>query len=347
MLGVVLIFGGKMVIRKKFSASNFWKDVSKYKVTVTQYIGEICRYLLNQPVTPEETQHCLRLMVGNGLRPHVWKEFKDRFRIKEIIEIYGATEGNTNIANLFGKVGAVGYFPKVMQRLFPVELMKINPETGELLRDKNGLCIRCKPGEHGEIVGKIVKHNPLNAFDGYANKAESNKKIITNCFTRGDMAVRSGDILVMDEEGYLYFIDRSGDTFRWKGENVSTGEVENIVSKVLNHSACVVYGVEIPNNDGRAGMAAVQMKANDINCSDLYLNLKKKLPSYALPMFIRVCDDLELTGTYKLRKVSLQKEGYNPENVSDALYFIDHKQKSYVPLTRDRHEDIISGRVRL
>ncbi|KAG8187185.1 hypothetical protein JTE90_020056 [Oedothorax gibbosus] len=344
-VSVVLIFGGKMILRPKFSATNYWKEAVKHKATVGQYIGEICRYLLNQPVREEETQHCMKLMFGNGLRAHIWKEFQERFNIKRIVEMYGATEGNANLVNMFGKVGAVGFLPRVCSRLYPVYLVRVNPETGEPLRNSKGLCIRCQPGEPGELVGKIIS-NPINSFDGYANKTDTKKKIISDCFDKGDIAFLSGDILTMDEDGYLYFKDRTGDTFRWRGENVSTGEVENVFSTALGHVSCVVYGVEIPNVEGKAGMAAVQTE-QEIDFAALYQNVSKRLPLYALPLFVRVSSDIESTGTYKLRKVGIQKEGYNPDEVADPMFFLDQKQKTYVPLTKDLYSDIVNGVVKL
>ncbi|KAF8796889.1 Long-chain fatty acid transport protein 1 like protein [Argiope bruennichi] len=345
-MSAIIIFGGSMILRKKFSASNYWKEAAKYKATVGQYIGEICRYLLNQPIREEETQHCIKLMFGNGLRSHIWKEFQDRFRINNIIEIYGATEGNANLVNMFGKVGAVGFLPRYVDKLYPVSLIKVDPETHETLRDENGLCIRCKPGEPGEMVGKITS-NAVSAFDGYANKNDTKKKIIHNCFEKGDTAFLSGDILVMDELGYLYFVDRIGDTFRWRGENVSTGEVENVLSTALGHVSCVVYGVEIPNIEGKAGMGAVQVDYKSINFSELYQNLNKRLPPFAIPLFLRTFEEMEETGTYKLRKVTYQKEGFNPEEIQDPLFFLDPKQKTYIPLTKDLYNDIVTGKYKL
>ncbi|GBM44713.1 Long-chain fatty acid transport protein 1 [Araneus ventricosus] len=196
------------------------------------------------------------------------------------------------------------------------------------------------------MIGKIIS-NPVNSFDGYANQNETKKKIIRNCFEKGDMAFLSGDILVMDEEGYLYFVDRSGDTFRWRGENVSTGEVENIVSTSLGHVSCVVYGVEVPNNEGRAGMAAIETDPKSVDLSELYQNMNKRLPSYAIPLFLRLSKQMEETGTYKLKKVTYQKEGFNPEEIPDLLFFLDSKLKTYVPLTKELYSDIVTGKLRL
>ncbi|GBM87894.1 Long-chain fatty acid transport protein 1 [Araneus ventricosus] len=287
-------FGGSMILRKKFSASNYWIEAAKHKATVGQYIGEMCRYLLNQPTCKEEKQHSIWLMTGIGIRPHVWKEFQDRFQIKHIIEAYGATEGNASLVNLFGKTGAVGFIPQIFNRLCPVSLIKVDPETQEVIRNDKGLCIRCKPGESGQLVGKILS-NPINAFDGYADPEETEKKIIRDCFVKGDQAFLSGDILVMDEEGYVSFVDRTGDTFRWRCENVSTSEVENVFSKALGHASCVVFGVEIPNVEGKAGMAVIQVDPKSINLSELYQNISKRLPSYAIPLFLRISQEMEET----------------------------------------------------
>lgn len=344
LLSIVLIYGGTMVLKRKFSASNFWSDAIKHKATVSQYIGEICRFLMNQPYRPEETQHSIQKMIGNGLKSHIWKNFQERFKIKHIVEFYGATEGNANLVNMFGKPGAVGFISRVFSRLYPVHVIKVNPETGEPLRDHNGLCIRCEPGEPGELVGKIVKESPLNNFDGYINTSATKKKVITNCFKKGDAAFLSGDVLVMDEDGYIYFMDRTGDTFRWKGENVSTNEVENIISKVVGLAACVVYGVEIPNVEGRAGMAAIQKNGEKLDVDFLYQNLKKMLPFYAIPIFIRLCHSIEATGTYKLRKVNLQKEGYNPELISDPLYVLNRKTQMYESLTQETYKQICENK---
>lgn len=346
-LGVVMLFGGKMIIRKKFSASNYWKEVVKHKVTVCQYIGEICRYLLNQPKVPEETQHSVSVMFGNGLRANIWKEFQERFKIERIVEMYGATEGNANLVNMFGKVGAVGFISLNIATVYPVRLIKVNPETGEILRNKNGFCIPCKPGEPGEIIGNVRESNPANRFDGYVNPNDTKKKIVRNVFKKGDMAFLSGDILVMDEEGYIYFKDRSGDTFRWKGENISTTEVETIISKSLSLAACIVYGVEIPGADGRAGMATIQADMKSTDLEMLLKDMNERLPSYAIPIFIRQCTNIESTGTHKLRKVNFQKEGYNPDQISDPLYFLDMKKKKYIPLTEEIYSDILNGRIRM
>jgi len=344
-VGQVLLHGASLAIRSKFSASNFWADCVTYGCTVAQYIGEICRYLLMVPVCPEEKQHKVRLMYGNGLRPQIWEAFVARFGIKQIGEIYGATEGNSNIVNIDNTVGAVGFVPRYAVWLYPVALVRVNETTGEPIRGKDGLCVRCKPGEPGVLVGKIKPRNPLRSFSGYADGKETNKKVIYDVFAHGDQGFNSGDILVMDELGYFYFRDRTGDTFRWKGENVSTTEVEGVVSNVAGLKDAVVYGVEVPNVEGRAGMAAIVDTDNTLDLAAFVKGVQANLPSYACPLFVRVLSQLEMTGTFKLKKQDLQVEGFNPRRIKDQLYFLLGGQ--YVPLTEKLYEDIINGSLRL
>ncbi|XP_066978798.1 long-chain fatty acid transport protein 4-like isoform X4 [Macrobrachium rosenbergii] len=349
MLGVgqALLFGCSTVIRNKFSASKYWSDVQKYKATAAQYIGEICRYLLTVPEKPEDKQHKVRLMFGNGLRPTIWEDFQKRFAIPKICEFYGSTEGNTNIINMDGKAGAVGFVSVLFPKVYPVALLKIDEETKEIVRDANGLCVKCQPGEAGEFIGKIVKNDPVRDFHGYADEKATAKKIVRDVFVKGDCAFLSGDILVMDYEGYLYFKDRTGDTFRWKGENVATSEIEGVISKFIGHGDVVVYGVEVPGAEGRAGMVAILDEDKTLDFSLLHNAVTKSLPSYARPLFVRIVKELEKTGTYKLKKVKLQEEGFNPSTIQDYLYFLDGKQKSYIPLTADLYNKIITGEVRV
>ncbi|XP_069678186.1 long-chain fatty acid transport protein 4-like [Periplaneta americana] len=344
-VGQVLLFGCTMAIRTKFSASNFWADCVTFKCTVAQYIGEMCRYLLSVPSRPEERQHDVRLMFGNGLRPQIWESFVTRFGIKQIGEFYGATEGNSNLVNINSTVGAVGFVPRYAGPIYPVALIRIDENSGEPIRGNNGLCIRCSPGEPGVFVGKINPKKAISNFSGYADRAATEKKIVYDVFTRGDQVFNSGDILVMDEFGYFYFKDRTGDTFRWRGENVATSEVEAVVSNVAGLKDAVVYGVEVPNVEGRAGMAAVLDTDGTLNLVSLARGVQDHLPSYARPLFIRVLLELEMTGTYKLKKKDLQLEGFNPNKIKDSLYFLSGGQ--YIPLTLKLYDDIVCGRVRL
>jgi len=336
--------GITMVIRDKFSASNYWKDCVKYKVTAAQYIGEICRYLINSPSCPEENTHQVRMMFGNGLRPDIWTQFVSRFGIQDISEFYGSTEGNSNIINFDNTVGAVGFVPVLFAGILPLGPIKVT-EEGEAVRDpETGLCVRCKVGEPGEFVGIIQQHHPVREFTGYSDRDATEKKILRNVWSKGDLCFRSGDILVSDELGYLYFKDRKGDTFRWKGENVSTMEVESVVSKAGGLVDCVVYGVEVGNSDGRAGMAAV---AGEIDLEHLAKEVVKQLPSYARPVFLRLASSLDITGTYKLKKRELQSEGSDPSKISDPLFLLHPKTRTYVPLDSALYQDLEEGKIRL
>ncbi|XP_071034549.1 long-chain fatty acid transport protein 1 isoform X3 [Parasteatoda tepidariorum] len=346
-LSQTILFGNSLAIRTKFSASKFWDDCIKYEATVAQYIGELCRYLLAQPEKPQERQHKLRLIYGNGLRPQIWENFVSRFNIPNVGELYGSTEGNANVINIDNKVGAVGFMSRIIPTIYPVSLIKIDTATGEPVRDKNGLCIRCEPGEPGEFVGKIITNDPIRQFDGYVNQSATKKKIIRDCFQKGDTAFLSGDMLVMDENGYLYFVDRTGDTFRWRGENVSTMEIEALISNFLKHADSVVYGVEVPNNEGRAGMAAISDPNHAVDFDALYAELTKCLPSYAVPLFIRICDTIESTGTFKLKKFDLQKQGFDPNVIKDPIFFGDKKSHTYKPLTPETYAAICNGSIRL
>uniref|UniRef100_A0A1B0BPD5 Long-chain-fatty-acid--CoA ligase n=1 Tax=Glossina palpalis gambiensis TaxID=67801 RepID=A0A1B0BPD5_9MUSC len=228
-VGNALIFGCTVALRKKFSDSNFWKDCIKYKATVVQYIGELCRYLLTTPRKPEDTLHNLRLMYGNGLRPQIWSQLTTRFNIPNIGELYGSTEGNSNLANVANQMGAVGFIPIVARTLYSVQVIRLDEESGEPICNHNGLCERSVAGETGLLVAKVDPRRAVTSFHGYADQKASEKKLLRNVFKKGDVYFNSGDLIVVDILGYFYFKDRTGDTFRWRGENVSTQEVEAII----------------------------------------------------------------------------------------------------------------------
>ncbi|XP_033225126.1 long-chain fatty acid transport protein 4-like [Belonocnema kinseyi] len=343
--GQALLRGITVVLRRRFSASKFWPDCAHYECTVGQYIGEICRYLLAVPPSSYDTSHKIRLLFGNGLRPQIWEPFVKRFQVKQIGEFYGATEGNSNLVNIDNRVGAVGFVPKYAGALYPVALLRVDEETGEPIRGPDGFCIPCKPGEPGVFVGKINPKKAVNDFSGYADKKASEKKIIRDVFKKGDRVFNSGDILVMDEYGYFYFKDRTGDTFRWRGENVSTSEVEAVISNVINLKDALVYGVEVPGNEGKAGMAAIYDPDKSLNLHNLAAGVKKSLPAYARPLFIRVLAELPMTGTFKLKKKNLQEDGFNITKIKDAVYFLE-KSGTYVRLTESLYNDIIAEKVR-
>ncbi|XP_031842232.1 fatty acid transport protein 3 [Nomia melanderi] len=344
--GQALLMGVTVVLRRRFSASKFWPDCVHYECTVAQYIGEICRYLLTTPPNPCDTKHKVRLVFGNGLRAQIWKPFIDRYGVKQIGEFYGATEGNSNLVNIDNKVGAVGFVPLCAGSLYPVALLKVDEETGEPLRGPDGLCVRCKPGEAGIFVGKIDPKKVVNDFCGYADSKASEQKILRDVFRKGDRVFNSGDILVMDEFGYFYFKDRTGDTFRWRGENVATSEVEAIVSNVIQLKDAAVYGVEVPHVEGKAGMASIYDPDKTLNIKEMAEGVKKALPPYARPLFVRVLSELPMTGTFKLKKKDLQQDGFNIKKITDPVYFLDHTGV-YVKLTEQLYNDILEGRTRL
>lgn len=344
--GNAVMEGVSMVSRKKFSASKYWSDCCRTNVTCGQYIGEIARYLYSTPISPLETQHKIRMMFGNGLRREIWEKFTSRFQIPLICEFYGSTEGNCSVGNISGRVGAVGFVSVIFPFLLPLGLIQVDEETREPLRDENGLCIPCKIGTPGEIVGRIEKGHPVRDFHGYADKSATKKKILTDVWKKGDICFRSGDILEMDEFGWLFFKDRAGDTFRWKGENVSTAEVEAVCSSILALKDCVVYGVEIPGCEGRAGMLALPDPSREVDLSKLLDGLEARLPAYARPMFIRVVNEIELTATFKLKKKDLQRDGFDKNLVKDPLYIIDKKSRSYKELDDELFSEIMDGKMK-
>jgi fatty-acyl-CoA synthase len=341
-LGGALLSGAAAVIAPKFSASQFWSDCVRHGATTFQYIGEVCRYLLNTPEHPDERRHSVRGCVGNGLRPEVWRPFQERFRIPLIVEFYGATEGNVAIINYEGKVGSVGRLPALVRRAMGTYLIQYDVEADAHVRGPDGFCVPCKPGEIGEAIGRI---SGVTRFEGYTSQSATEKKILRDVFEKGDAYFRTGDLLRMDDEGYFYFIDRIGDTFRWKGENVATSEVAEVLSVAPGVLEANVYGVSVPGQEGRAGMAALVVDQK-FDPATLYAHVCRELPSYARPMFVRIGAQMEITGTFKHRKVDLVKEGFDPAVVSDPVLFADPGASTYVPLAPDLHARILAGEVR-
>uniref|UniRef100_A0A4W5MJW8 Arachidonate--CoA ligase n=1 Tax=Hucho hucho TaxID=62062 RepID=A0A4W5MJW8_9TELE len=346
-VGQCLIHGMTVVIKKKFSASRFWDDCAKYNCTIVQYIGEICRYLLNQPVKDIERQHRVRMALGNGLRQSIWEEFTSRFNVPQIAEFYGATECNCSLGNFGNMTGACGFNSQILPFIYPIRLVKVDEETMELIRGPDGVCIPCKPGEPGQLVGRIIQNDPLRRFDGYVNEGATSKKIANNVFKKGDSAYLSGDVLIMDQYGYMYFKDRTGDTFRWKGENVSTTEVEGTLSRLLDMKDVVVYGVEVPGAEGKAGMAAVADPKRSTDLEKFGKDLEKALPPYARPVFLRFLNEVNKTGTYKFQKTEMRREGFDPSMTSNKLYFLDPSRGRYVELHQELYSSIISGKQKL
>jgi fatty-acyl-CoA synthase len=346
--GAALVRGGSVVIREKFSAYDFWDDVVDWDCTLFQYIGELCRYLVNAPQRPREQQHRLRMGCGNGLRADVWEIFQERFAIARILEFYAATEGNVSLYNVEGKVGAIGRVPSFLAHRFPLALLKSDAATNEAVRDQNGLCARCATGEAGEAVGKIHDGSAHAAapFEGYSNAVESEKKILRNVFERGDAWYRTGDLMRADASGYFYFVDRIGDTFRWKGENVSTSEVAATITAFRGVTEATVYGVGVPGTEGSAGMAALVVDGK-LELPEFREHIARALPPYARPLFLRIQDRIAVTATFKHLKSELVRDGFDPAAAADAIYFDDPSRRAYVRLDALLYERINAGEVRL
>ncbi len=343
-VGAALLTGGALVVRKRFSASVFWSDVVEHNCTVFVYIGELCRYLVNSPENPLEREHKLRLAFGNGLRPEIWPEFQKRFRIPDILEFYGSTEGNVSLFNFDGKPGAVGRIPRYLRGQFNIRLVKFDLEIGEPARGPNGLCIEARPGEIGEAIGEIG-HDARHAFAGYADKAASEKKILRDVFKVGDAFFRTGDLMRQDDAGYLYFVDRIGDTYRWKGENISTTEVAERLAAIPGVAEVNVYGVPVPGAEGKAGMVAI-VPVDGFDIETLRSKVDHELPSYAQPVFVRLQRGIETTGTFKYTKTTLVAEGYAPPNSKDRIYY-RHPEKGYVRLDKRALTKLQAGELKL
>ncbi|XP_074476085.1 long-chain fatty acid transport protein 2-like [Sebastes fasciatus] len=337
--------GITIALRRKFSASNFWNDCRKYNVTVIQYLGEIMRYLCNTPKRDNDRDHKVRLAIGNGIRADTWADFLQRFGDICICECYGATEGNVGFVNYTGKVGAIGKEHFLHKMGYPYALIRYDTEKEEPVKDARGFCIEVPRGETGLFVAKIGERTP---FSGYAkNNQQTEKKKVRDVFVKGDLYFNSGDLLKIDNEGFIYFQDRIGDTFRWKGENVATTEVADHLLMVDCVEEANVYGVKVPGHEGRIGMAALTLKEDmDFDGKAAYQHVKNFLPSYARPRFIRIQDALVVTGTFKQMKVKLAEEGYNPAIIRDTLFFLEDT-KGYVPMTQEIYNSIAEGRIRL
>jgi len=346
--GATLVGGGSVVIREKFSASQFWNDVIRWDCTMFQYIGEFCRYLLQAAPSARNLNHRIRLACGNGLASDVWEDFKDRFDIPRILEFYASTEGGVSLFNVEGKRGAIGRIPGYLTHRFSPTLIRFDVDKGEPVRNEQGLCIRCAPNEAGEAIGKIVD-DPSNVgsrFDGYTDKQASDKKILRNVFAVGDSWVRTGDLMRKDEKGFFYFVDRIGDTFRWKGENVATSEVSEAICSFPGIKHANVYGVTVPATEGRVGMAAL-VAEEELDLSELRKYLMNRLPAYARPAFLRFRDDIEVTGTFKYSKTDLVRQGYDPATTTDLIYFDNPESQAFDRLDNALFDRIQTGKIRL
>ncbi|XP_056463700.1 long-chain fatty acid transport protein 2-like isoform X2 [Gadus chalcogrammus] len=339
--------GITVVLKRKFSASQFWADCRRHNVTVILYIGEILRYLCNTPAQgADDRRHTVRVVVGNGLRADVWRLFLQRFGKIRITEFYGSSDGNTALMNYPGRVGAVGKVNFYHRRVAPYVLVQFDPEREELVRDAYGLCVQVPTGETGLFLSKITARNP---FGGYLNNPEqTERKKVRDVVEKGDLFLNSGDLMKIDEDGFVFFQDRVGDTFRWKGENVATTEVASILTMMDSVLDSNVYGVQLPGHEGRAGMATLTLKeGKTLDCRETFAHISHSLPQFAWPQFIRIQNDPELTGTFKQVKFRLVKEGFDPSTIRDPLFIVDPGRKTYSPLTQDCYDSIWSGKVKL
>jgi fatty-acyl-CoA synthase len=347
-IGAALVSGGSVFIRERFSARQFWDDIVDHDCTIFQYIGELCRYLVTAPPHPKEKRHKLRLCCGNGLRPDIWEDFRRRFAIRHIREFYAATEGNAILFNFDDTTGTVGRVPGWARRIFPITVVRFDLDREEPVRGPDGLCIECGPDEIGEVVSKIMIDplRPGQRFDGYADKAATEKKILRDAFAKGDSWFRTGDLMRRDARGYYYFVDRIGDTFRWKGENVSTSEVSELVTVFPGIVEANVYGVAVAGAEGRAGMAAI-VAADDLDLAALHRHVHEKLSPFARPLFLRLQSHIETTSTFKQRKIELVREGFDPQRIADPILFDDPRTQGYVRLDAALFREIQSGVIRL
>ncbi len=332
--------GSTMALSRRFSVTHFWKDIRKHKATAFNYIGEVCRYLINQPPKPDDLDNSIEKIAGNGMNNDIWKAFKNRFGIDKVYEQYGATEVNFALTNLFNLDCTIG------TSLGSFAIVKYDLETEEPIKDGKGLLQRVDVGEVGLMLIEIT--SPLT-FSGYTNRKATEKKTIRDAFTKGDLWMNTGDLLRDIGFGHAQFADRLGDTFRWKGENVSTDEVANVIIGFGQILQAAVYGVTIPNTDGRAGMASivVDVTSEELDTKGLAQYLKQSLPSYAVPIFIRQKTKFQTTSTHKIQKNELKKEGFDPNIVSDRLYVLLPGSSQYVPLTSSLYEEIVNGEYRL
>ena len=343
----MLAAGGSVVIADKFSVTNFWHDIVRFDCTLFQYIGELCRYFLKAPPSEYENRHRLRLACGNGLRGAIWEDFQARFAIPRILEFYAATEGNFSLFNVEGQPGAIGRIPPLLAHRFPAALVKVDADTGLPSRNAEGLCVACARGEVGEAIGRIgTADEGGGRFEGYTDAGETEKKILRDVFAKGDAWFRTGDLMQIDEKGFFHFVDRIGDTFRWKGENVATSEVNDAVRDVAGVVDASTYGISIPGADGRAGMSAIVVNEG-FDLEALAAHLARRIPAYARPLFIRICSELDATETFKQKKSQLAREGFDPNVIADPLYMADPKTGVYVALDRETYTRILDGAMRL
>ena len=346
-LGSTFLTGGTLVLKRKFSVEKFWEDCVNYEITTITYIGELLRYLISAKESPYEKKHKVRGIYGNGLRPDVWKVVQERFGINKIIEFYGASEGNISLTNVDSHYGSIGRIPPYAAKAMPTKIVKFDVENEKIIRNSNGFCIECENDETGECIGFIPEEDKFSGkFEGYTDEKATNKKILTDVFEKGDRWFSSGDLLKKDKQGYFYFVDRIGDTFRWKSENVATSEVSEAISTYPGIKEANVYGVLVPGEDGRAGMASVVIDDTFL-LDNLYEYLSSHLPKYSIPVFIRIAEEIEITGTFKYKKTDLAKVGFDPSLVKDKLYVASSEKNTFVDLNDDLFQKISNREIKL
>lgn len=337
----VIAGSATLAVRRKYSTSAFWKDVQKFNASAIGYVGELCRYLIDAPTTELDRAHRVTKMIGNGMRPNIWGKFKERFGVQEVLELYASSEGNVGFSNIFNFDNTVGFSPT------PYAIVEFDKEKNELVRDKKGHCKKVKTGEVGLLIGKITSRSP---FDGYTDPEKNKSVILKDVFTKGDSYFNTGDLVRDIGFRHAQFVDRLGDTFRWKGENVSTTEVENMVCEYHKIAEAVVYGVEIPNTNGRAGMAAITLvdgeELNEDDLSAMVNVFKKCLPSYAIPVFLRVQAKVETTGTFKYQKNKLKEDAFNPAKTSERLLVLLPGATAYCDVNAEIFNNIQSYQYR-
>ncbi len=336
----VLSAGATLALGRKFSARNFWGEVNQVKATSFIYIGEICRYLLSQPKSAEDKNNRVRVIVGNGIRPEIWHEFKERFGIKHICEFYGASESNLAFVNVFNIQKTAGFSP------MNYTVVEFDHENEEEVVQPDGYLRRVPRGKVGLLLSEVSEENP---FEGYTDEDATESKLRRNVFKQGDVWFNTGDLVRDQGFRHISFVDRVGDTFRWKGENIATTEIEGVLHRHPDIQSAVVYGVSIPDNDGRAGMAAITLvDDSEADLQALYQYLASALPSYAIPLFLRIREVVETTATFKVNKVALKQQAFNPEALmlkarSDQLYFTHNLLNGYQTLDIENYKNILRG----
>ncbi|WP_298770068.1 long-chain-acyl-CoA synthetase [uncultured Shewanella sp.] len=337
--GSVLAGNATLIMARKFSVSRFWQDIRYYNATAFGYIGELCRYLIERAPNAEDCQHSIKIILGNGLRPSIWREFKQRFNIERIYEFYASSEGNVGFSNVLNFDHTVGFSP------YKYALIEYDKENERPIRNYHGFFKKVAKGQSGLLLGEI---SPKSPFHGYTDQQKTQHCVLRDVFEKGDAWFNTGDLMRDIGFKHTQFVDRIGDTFRWKGENVSTTEVEMLIDEIDNISQSVVYGVSIPNTNGKAGMAQIKLNCDiaDFNFSAFYHKLKQALPQYAIPIFISLSKGMEMTGTFKYKKSKLKELGFNIELSDNPIFVLLPNTETYQPLNATLQHDIIQGQYR-